>query len=325
MTFLDFLASLGILPPESLQPGRWQRCGTETHPKSKNANVKLCDDLATGFAIDFANMTEASIWRADDDTRPNKAERTAEENAALSARLALRRQEETRGTMRAVSVYEAAQPILHAAHPYLQKKRLDMNGCRGLKVDKDGWLVVPMRRDNHLISIQRISAEGDKRFATGAPTKGCSFRIWRPGAPITILAEGLATGLAVFAACPMAQVIICFSAANLVAVAERDEWSGMVAIAADNDHWTQEIHGKNPGIEAGKRAAEIIGCGVAWPEHIDGTDWHDLYMEKLAMLEKSNPEKDWPDSPHKLRQSALLPIRTALMAVARTCRYRHAG
>ncbi len=316
MTFPAFLQSLGIIPPEQFQPGRWQRCGTETHPRKKNAAVKLSDDGNVGFAQDFASMTECLVWRIVDNTA-TKRERTAEENAALSEKLALRRQEEIRGTMRAATVYKLATPLLHAAHPYLQRKRLDMVGCAGLRVDKDGWLIVPMIRDHALISVQRISPEGEKRFSYGAPTKGATFRIRRPGAPIQILCEGLATGLAVFAACTMANVIVCFSAANLVAVAEREDWRGMVAIASDNDFWTQEIHGKNPGIDSAKRAAEIIGCGYAYPEHISGSDWHDLFMERLELLEKTNADKPYPDSPHKLRQSALLPIRVEVMKAAR--------
>lgn len=332
MTFSEFVKSAGIIPPEEFTPGRWQRCGTETHPRSKNANVKLCDDKATGFAIDFASMSEAAVWRSGDSAR---VERTALDNAALSATIALRRQEETKGTMRAQTLYANAEDLRFANHEYCRRKQITMSGMRGVKVDAEGWLVVPVYRAGKLISVQRINEPGEKRFAPGAPTKAGSFRLWRPGAPILILAEGLATACSVFEACPMAMVEVCFSASNMVAVAERIEWPGMMAVAGDNDQYTvcqrhkAEGHCEtfdpesprpewcqcNPGKTYAMKAAAILGVGYAVP-YCEETDFNDLFRERLAKLEKPNAEKSYPDGPHKLRQTALLPIRTALMACA---------
>src|SRR5690606_3035190 len=113
---------------------------------------------------------------------------------------------------------------------------LDMTGCGGLRVDNEGWLVVPAYRGAEFSSVQRIAPDGQKRFWPGAPMKGVSYLIDRPGASVTVLAEGLATGLAIHAACPLVRVVIAFSAQNLVTVAKRRRWQGMVAVAADNDH-----------------------------------------------------------------------------------------
>lgn len=316
VTFYDFLRSHGIILPETIQPGRWQRCATDTHPRKKNASVKLDESGNIGFAQDFASMTEAVIWRVDDYTLTKK-ERTAEENARLTERLSERRAEEIQGTMRARAAFVRGQGLRHANHPYLIRKRCDMLGCAGLKVDADGWLMVPMYRDGKILSVQRINSDGDKRFAAGAPTKAATFRIWRPGAVMQILCEGLATGLTAFAACPLATVAVCFSAANLIAVAEREDWKGMVAVASDNDTDTEERTGKNPGVEAATRAASVIGCGVAIPYSETGTDWNDVFVERLEKLEKENAEKPRPESPFKVRQAALVPIRNAIMAEAR--------
>ncbi len=312
MTFQDFLRTLGIVPPEAFTPGRWQRCATESHPRKKNASIKLEVGEQAGFAQDFATMSECAVWLLSS-TTTERAERSAEERAASVERQRLRREQEIQGTMRARTAYTVAEYLRYANHPYLQRKRCDMNGCAGLKVDAKGNLIVPMSVNGSLTSVQRISPEGEKRFAWGAPTKGATFRIWRPGAVTQVLCEGLATGLTVFAACPMAQVIVCFSAANLVAVAEREDFVGMVAIAADNDAGTEEDKGVNPGILAASRAAEILGCGVAIPYSESGTDFNDLFVERLERIEEENKARDFPDHPAKLRERALIPVKQSVM------------
>lgn len=339
MDFQSFIESLGIIAPAFIAPGRWVRAATVSHPRKRNAAIKLNEDETSGFAIDHSSMVEAELWRVIDNTIPTK-EREAERQAALAQRLALRRQEEMRGTMRAETTYAKAQPLLRGDHDYLRAKRLTQEGCRGLKVDADGWLVIPIYRNRKLISVQRISPDGQKLFSPGAPTKAGSYTLWRPGAPVTILAEGLGTALAIFAACPMAVVEVCFSAANLVAVASRNQY-GTVAVAGDNDPWSMcHRHKKenciepmdpelprpewcrcNPGKTAAMEAARILGCGYAVPSCADqGTDWQDLYAERLLRFEKANEGKFHPASPFKLRNEALAPIRFEIMKVAKNNR-----
>lgn len=310
VTFPDFLRSLGIIPPEQFTPGRWQRCATDSNPRKRNASIKLNEDERSGFAQDFATMQECAVWLVTGDN--GKIERTAQDIAASVERQRLRREMEIQGTMRARTAYVTSEPLRHANHPYLHRKRCDMQGCAGLKVDKEGALVIPMYREGRLVSVQRISEDGEKKFAWGAPSKAATFRIIRPGAVAQVLCEGLATGLTVFSACPMAQVIVCFSAANLIAVAEREDFTGMVAIAADNDAGTEEDSGKNPGIIAAQRAAEILGCGVAIP-YCQGTDFNDMFIERLERIEKEDESEIHRAHPAKLRERALVPIRTAVM------------
>lgn len=312
MTFDAFLRDLGIIPPEHYKLGQWQRCATTNHERKRNASVKLGEDGRHGWAVNFESGAGAHRW-----SEGNAIERTAEErardNARLSERIAKRREEEIAGIMRARTAYHVATPLRFANHPYLIRKRITMCGCAGVKVDADGALIVPKYRDGKLVSIERIFPDGSKKSAWAAPSKGASFKIWRPGASVTILAEGFATGIACFESVPQATVIVCFSAGNMIEVAKRETWKGMVAVAADNDHETQDNLGTNPGKEAGTKAAEAIGCGVAWPEFDGGSDFHDLFFARLELLEKRETLAQWPRSPVKLRQEALLPIKTALL------------
>lgn len=315
VTFADFCRSLGIIPPDQFIPGRWQRTATMMHPGKRNGCVKLDESGAIGYAQDWAIMTECEVWRVADDTKPDKLD-----NAALNARLAARRAEEIRGTMRAQSAYSHATELRNTAHPYLEKKRLTMEGCRGLKVDNSGWLLVPMYRDGKFLSVQRISAEGEKRNFTGAPVKGATYRIWRPGACMLVLCEGIATGLTIFAAMGNANVDVCFSAANLIEVAKRGNWEGLtVAVAGDYDRDTAEIRGFNPGLDAARAAADAIGCGYAVPEFCDGTDFDDLFRERLERIETAENEKRFRAHPAKMRAQALVPIRLLIMEAAKYC------
>ena len=98
---------------------------------------------------------------------------------------------------------------------------------------------------------------------------------------MTVLCEGLATGLAIFAAVPTARVVVAFNAGNLVRVAEALPRRGMAVVAADNDLATEARSGINPGVKAAHEAATVLGCGIAVPTCIVGTDWLDYRNEKI--------------------------------------------
>lgn len=335
MTFQEFCRQLGILPPDSIPPGRWTRCGTEAKLRSKTANVKLCDDGQAGFAIDFATMTEAAVWRASD-SKPARRDLGAE-NAALTARIQMREKEEKAGTERALREWKSAELIRLAAHPYAEKKRLTMMGARGIRV-RGETLLVPLWRDGEVISLQRISETGEKRFAAGAPSKGGHFWIERPRAVVTIIAEGWATAMTIFEAVNHSRVCVTFSAANMIEVATRLDWQGMCAVAGDNDHrqpcpWcvkrgehlqnppTQPRPDQcrcNPGHSAALAAAKIIGCGVAIPPASDTvTDFNDWFALLLSTREKLAEIAPRPPSPSRLRKAALAYVSARIMGAAK--------
>jgi putative DNA primase/helicase len=182
--------------------------------------------------------------------------------------------------------YWAGCKPARTSHPYLEKKGLGMIGTTGLRTDRKGWLVVPIVRSGQIVSLERISPEGEKLFWKGAPSGGGSHLIRRNGATITVLCEGLATGLTVFEADPLCRVIVCLTAGNLPKVASTLRMPGMYAVAADNDHGTEQTKGINPGIIAAVQASSVLGCGYAAPSGIQGTDWNDLVLERIAIQER---------------------------------------
>lgn len=226
--------------------------------------------------------------------------------------------------------------MIEPQHEYIRKKRLTMYGCRNLRIDREGWLLVPLSINGSMISLQRISPKGEKRFATGAPTRGGYYWIERPKACVTILCEGFATGVTIFESVQHSRVCVAFSAANMIEVAKRLDWSGMCVVAGDNDWekpcpWCikQGSHEQNrpdlprpeqcrcnPGWTAAMKASEIIKCGYV-PAVGPGTDWNDTFCMLLAESEDRSKDSPHPPSPYKLRQRACAPISDALMKAAK--------
>lgn len=276
MDFRNFCRAAGLIPREIVPDGRWRRCATETHPRSQNGAYKLFPDGDFGLVQDWAVHPEPLAWKPDANVQAAPIDRAAIEH---------RRAEERRRIAEAVrsarNYFDACRP-LQEGHPYLARKQLDMVGCFGLRQDDAGWLVVPMQHHGSLVSVQRISLDGEKLFWSGAPTKGASYTIERRSASLTVICEGLATGLAIFAAVPTALVVVAFNAGNLVRVAETLPRRGMAVVAADNDLATEAKTGVNPGVKAAQAAAELLGCGISVPTGISGTDWLDYRNEKVA-------------------------------------------
>jgi len=334
MTFEAFLASHGIEPPEPARMrGKWCDAKMDGERKSR-ARVKLTEDGEFGWAFKY-KFGEKLEWR---NGIKSKAKRDlGAENAERSERLAKQAREEALGTRRALARWNAAQPLIGADHGYLAKKRLTMRGLQGLRVDSEGGLIVPMWRDGAIVSAQRISADGEKRFATGAPSKLATYWIAREDSPVTVLTEGFATGVTLFESMPAASVLVCFSASNLIAIAERHDFTGLCVVAGDNDHrqpcpWcikrgdhlqnppTQPRPDEcrcNPGWSAAVAAAKSIGCGWAIPPACEGvTDWNDVFCGLLAAKEKA-AEGTYDNGPARLRAAALAPIGNALMKAAK--------
>lgn len=301
--FDTFLRSLGIHPKGIYPNGKVVRTTSDFKPKKKSAAYLLRAEGTSGWAQIWGLHDAVVSWS----TSRGSQEYKPDPNAARKRREAWIASERSRREASA-----AARRFLHecspliGGHPYLAKKGLSMLGCHQLALSKKGDLVVPMTWMNQVISVQRISANGDKLFFPGARSSKVVFKINRRLASTTILCEGLATGLALFQSVPDARVVVAFTAGNLVNIAEamRGKVSGRVVIAADNDHRTVCPTHKttgfttacgfgeerpdwcrcNPGMIQAIAAGEILGCVIAHPEGIEGTDWADYLQERVAYL-----------------------------------------
>lgn len=275
--FRTVLQAAGLCPRAVVPDGRWYRCATEDKPRKKNGAYLLRPDGREGYWKNYALDLGWNRWSGESVVRTDPA--------AHARWLREQRQRERQArieAMRSARVFwEHCRPMA-PLHPYLQRKGLSALGCAGLR-QHNGQLVVPVRFRGSVISVQRINNEGDKLFWKAAPVKAGAYVLERPRAAVTCVVEGLATGLAVFQSVRTARVIVAFDAGNLLPAMQELRPTGSVVICADNDYRTGERRGVNPGRVQAQIAADLLGCGVAWPEGVlggsSGADWADALME----------------------------------------------
>ena len=235
----------------------------------------LAMDGLRGWFKNWATDMEMNVWQGED-TRT--AAKRAQDEAKVREQLAKERARRDRSIAAARRFYSEAHPLA-GLHPYLAAKGLSVLGCTALR-QHDDLLVVPVLRRGAVVSVQTIPPSGEgKRYWPGAPIQGGSLVLQRQRASVTCVAEGLATGLAIFQSVGQARVIVAFDAGNLLSAAQAVGISGSAVICADNDHGTEARRGFNPGIQQAHKAAEALGCGVSYPTGIEGTDWADALIE----------------------------------------------
>ena len=271
MTFEQAMRLAGLRPRDIVPDGKWRRCATDDHPKKRNGAYVLHPD-GRGFWRNWATDAGVNSWRDEQATAATPIDQEK------LARAREREREQRIAAIRGAREFWNRSHKPDALHPYLDAKGLTAVGTTGLRFHLDK-LVIPVRWNDKIISLQTITPEGIKRFWPGAPVKGGAFEMLRPRSAVTAVCEGLATGLAIYQSVRNASVIVAFDAGNLLPVIERMRPSGSVVVCADNDHGTQAKRGFNPGIEKATNAAELIGAGVAYPKGIEGTDFCDWLKE----------------------------------------------
>lgn len=279
--FRAALAGRGILPPADIRAdGKLHRCDAEGKGGKNDAAYLLhLDGVPAGGFENHRDGLGWENWRADTGRTLTPAEE-AEHQAKLEA---ARQQREAEEARRHAEARERAGLILAEAHqggehPYLAKKGTQPHGAKLIQADQARaiapnlspelaglLLVVPMRADGVLHSLQFIAADGIKRPLTGGRVAGCYFSIGNPkGAAAMCICEGFATGASIHEAtgCPVA---VAFSAGNLEAVARalRAKFPGLpLILCADDDVATPG----NPGLTRAKEAARVVGGVVVAPD-----------------------------------------------------------
>lgn len=161
-----------------------------------------------------------------------------------------------------------------STHAYLQAKGILPHG---LLVDADGRLVIGLRDiDGALHTVQRIDAQGNKRFLAGG-AKADHFAVignWDENTPHLLVCEGWATGASIHEATGETAVV-AFDAGNLQRVTRvlRQRHPAIdITIVADNDDKPGRTD--NPGVAAATQAARDNDARLAIPPI--GGDANDL-------------------------------------------------
>ena len=249
MSFIDFARAHGVeIDPGKLYPtDKIKRCGTVERPNSGNGAYWW--DGQRGWVMDWSGEAR-TIWYEDPHAKPWTPEEKLEWTLKRKTANAAKDRSYELAAQRADITLRSAKMELH---DYLHLKGFPEQ--KGLVLD--GVLLVPMRNvvTNKVQGYQQIfwdaeSRKWDKKMQPGMRAKNAVLYIGSREAPEAWLVEGYATGLSLLAALRSvglhASVVVCFSASNLIAVA--DQIPGKRFMFADND---VSKTGENAAIQTG--------------------------------------------------------------------------
>ncbi len=303
--FRRVLDAAGLVPAEIIMDGALHRCPTADKPNGKDgAYIAHADEPASIWRQNW-RTGQSDTWTAKSASKMSPAERAAfkqriERDRAVREEAAAALHAEKAALAR--RIYKSA-PDCPADHPYLVKKGVPPLG--GLRLAKDGRIIVPVLGDDGKIqSLQFIAEGGEKRFLTGGKMAGGFFAIKAPGdkaGPLN-LAEGYATGASVNQATG-ATVLCAFNAGNLLAVAEmarRFYPDREIILCADDD-----LTEGNPGLTKATEAARAINAKLAVPvflDHAGRSDFNDMATEQgleavRAALDQAKAPEQGPTKP----------------------------
>jgi phage/plasmid primase-like uncharacterized protein len=264
--FRQAAAQRGVsLPPEIIIDGDIHRCDTTGKNGDGDAAYLFhADGLPAGG---FQNWQDAIGWQDwhSDPGRPltpaESDELRRKEEADRDKRLAAREARRANTAARARDIWEKAAN--DPDHPYLARKGIAAHGVR--QEDRTNYLVVPIKdASGAIINLQRIDAEGIKRFLPGGRKEGGLFGIGGSAEGPVLIAEGFSTSATIHQATGFT-IVVAFDSGNLPAVAAivRDQFpNGEILICADDD-W--KVDG-NPGVSKAGEAAGNISAKLVIPD-----------------------------------------------------------
>lgn len=257
MDFITFARSHGILINELPPHGIWKRYPTEDHPRKKNGAVKYLG--SHGFVQNHSMSTVVSLWKPTDRSQIPSMSEIAKATAIAERQ---RKEMHIQAMHKAVNLLNSSG---YSSHPYLARKGFADEQGNVIQVNGEPVLLIPMRIGGNLVGVQQIWPDGRKRFLYGQRTAGATFGFDNKG--MNILCEGYATALSIRAAFKQLKqryrIHVCFSAGNMIRVAEQLE-VGMVV--ADNDE-----------SGTGQDAARQIGWPT-WMSDREGEDANDCHQ-----------------------------------------------
>ena len=277
--FRTAMLDAGLTPPDVIEAdGQLHRFHVEGDKGgSRNGWYALHLDGRAAGVFGSWKTGLRSTWAADG-KRMSDTEREAFAVLIEAARVksqAERRAEHEARAIEARAEWDAAAPA-DPAHAYLTKKGVGPHNLR----QRGGLLIVPLSDAFGLLwNVQRIQADGGKRFKPGR-AGGLFSPIGDFTNPaIIVICEGWATGATLHE--ESGHPVLCaMTAGNLlpVATAARSAWAGAeLVICADNDRQAEG----NPGVTYATAAAKAVGAKLIvpqFPDGVPGSDFNDLAM-----------------------------------------------
>ena len=313
--FIAFLAKNEIPPANKndILPDDTRRYyaieGDKAGIKKASYCLAINGDFAYGYATSMrTGMTASYTSKSDKKFSTEELEawkrKTAEARKKQEAELETARAE---AAQRANDLWDRANTV--GTHPYLICKQISLNGARLL----DGDIIIPVKIDNKITSLQTISQEGSKLFLSGGKIAGGYFSLVTKADDLSviIICEGYATACTIRDITKL-PIVAGFSAGNLksVALAVKKKFpNSRIVFCADNDQFNSK---ENTGVTKAEQASAAIGGAVViYPTFEEKdlaekpTDWNDaakLYGNEWVaekILGAVNPKVEIPDDcPH---------------------------
>ncbi|MFV0508311.1 MAG: toprim domain-containing protein [Shewanella algae] len=280
---LAFARAFGLLTEQLTLDGVIHRTGTSTKPKSRNGwylgfvqpPFLVVGDWLTGKQETFKGNGSVNS-------------ESMEQQRQAFEQLARQRHQRQQEAIKIVNdLYRRAASVI--GHPYLARKQIGQ--VKGLRCIS-GQLLVPLYdfsgNASHLVNVQQIAANGQKRFIAGGKVQGTCFPIGLDGFTgkgKIYISEGMATAATVYGL-TNSPTLAAMNANNLEYVARliRARWPLVgIIIAADDDYLTQQKTGINTGQEKALQAARTVGGMVSTPPFTQEqreaglTDWNDYH------------------------------------------------
>jgi phage/plasmid primase-like uncharacterized protein/phage/plasmid-associated DNA primase len=278
--FADAMRAAGIEPPANLiADGCLHRFSTNgRNNDSAGWYIVHVDQIPVGVFGDWRSGVSGK-WAGNGRQKLSPEERREQAKRIRAAKRNAekeRKRQHAEAAAEASRIWEAAEPAADS-HPYLERKQIRAHGVR---IAKDGRLIVPVRIASKLASLQFIAPDGTKRFLPSGATAGGYCGVGNPeGAKRLLIAEGFATCATLFEATKL-PAVAAFSAHNLLSVAramKKQFPDATLVICADDDYRTEG----NPGLKGARVAAAAVGGLLTVPtfdeERPEGaSDFNDL-------------------------------------------------
>jgi putative DNA primase/helicase len=269
MRFIDFARAHGVEIDHTLlyASDRIKRCGTVEKPKSGNGAYFW--DGERGWVMDWSGEARV-IWYEDPNAKPWT---DAEKREWATKRATSASDQDKKYEYAALQADITLRSAKQDHHPYLEIK--GFKETRGLVLDDK--LLIPMRNvvTNKLQGYQSIwfntqERKYEKKMLHGMRAKNAVLTLGNRDVGESWLVEGVATGMSLKHALKSvgipASVVICFSASNMVQVA--DQVPGRKYVFADNDE-----------SKTGEKSA--ISTGLPWTmADTVGWDANDLHQRE---------------------------------------------